>query len=385
MHLPPLYRQLQAQLSQWFEPKDKRHLQGVCEAVAAILQSQSACMSRWIPYLSHRDCSARAHLERLSYLVYNESISPQRFYQPLLRHVLQAFEHQRVTLTLDTSVLWDQFCLVEVCLVWGGRSLTLSQQVLRHASATVGFEQYQPVLAAAREVLPAGCTVTLLADRGFEHGALLRWLKQHDWHWFIRVKTDLQVTLPSQRTLSVSDLLPPKGEVYLFHQVTVLGDIEAHLATADDTAAREAWAVLSDQPTSLHTFERYGQRFGGIEPHFKDYKSAAFDLLDSGLRDDKALSCLLMLLDCASLIALLLGVMLVLFGQRSKLDWHSQRGLSFLQLGLRELARLLYQHLALPQLIPLPTYSPPPACASKKKQRQLDCRIEFDRITRFSG
>lgn len=37
-----------------------------------------------------------------------------------------------------------------------------------------------------------------------------------------------------------------------------------------------------------------------------------------------------MLLDCASLIALMLGMMLVQAGERSRLDWHGERGLSFL-------------------------------------------------------
>jgi hypothetical protein len=31
-----------------------------------------------------------------------------------------------MTLTLDISMLWDQYCLIEVCLVWGERSLALS-------------------------------------------------------------------------------------------------------------------------------------------------------------------------------------------------------------------------------------------------------------------
>jgi len=61
---------------------------------------------------------------------------------------------------------------------------------------------------------------------------------------------------------------------------------------------------------SLKTFELYGQRFGGIEHHFKDYKSAALDVLDSGLRDADGLTRLFMLLDCAYLIALVLGMML---------------------------------------------------------------------------
>jgi DNA-binding transcriptional regulator YbjK len=45
MPIPHLYRQLQAQLSQWIKPKDKRHLQAFSENVAAILQAQSACLS----------------------------------------------------------------------------------------------------------------------------------------------------------------------------------------------------------------------------------------------------------------------------------------------------------------------------------------------------
>jgi len=127
MPTPHLYRQLLEQLRQWIEPKDQRHLQGFAEVVAAILQSESACLSQWLPYLSHRDCKARSHMERLSYFVHNEHICAQTFYTPLLKQFLQAFAGEALELTLDTSMLWDQFCLVEVCLIWGGRSISLSQ------------------------------------------------------------------------------------------------------------------------------------------------------------------------------------------------------------------------------------------------------------------
>lgn len=143
--------------------------------------------------------------------------------------------------------------------------------------------------------------------------------------------------------------------------------------------------MLSDHPPSVQTFALYGKRFGGIEPHFKDYKSAAFEVLHSGLRNAQALTCLFMLLDCASLIALMLGMMLVQAGQRSRFDWHGQRGLSFLQLGLRELARLCYERLPLPSLLGLPKRNPPPACASQRKQDALDCRIEFSKVVRVSS
>lgn len=246
METPLLYRQLQMQLRQWVNPKDQRHLQGVAEAVSAILQSQSASMGKWIPYLSHRTCQARGHLERLSYLVHNEHINAERFYAPLLRQVLKAFAGSALTLVLDTSMLWDEFCLIEVCLAWGGRSLTLAQVVLEHGSATVGFDDYQPVLERARAVLPSNCSITFLADRGFQHGALLRWLQHQKWDWAIRVKSDLQVTLTTGMPISVEHLLPPDQQAYLFHDVTVLDDIKGHLATANVPLAGEAWAVLSN-------------------------------------------------------------------------------------------------------------------------------------------
>jgi hypothetical protein len=86
-----LYRQLMDQLSQWVTPKDVRHLQRVSEVVGTILQSQEVCPTLWLPHLSHRDCSARAHLERIHYLLENPQLCAERFYSPLLQKVLSAF------------------------------------------------------------------------------------------------------------------------------------------------------------------------------------------------------------------------------------------------------------------------------------------------------
>lgn len=385
MSSPHLYGQLRTQLSQWITPKDQRHLTGCAEMVAAILQSQTGSLSRWLPYLSHRRCKARAHLERLSYFVHNDAIQAETFYAPLIRHCLKAFEGKSAVLTLDTSMLWEQFCLIEVCLAWGGRSLTLAAEVIEHGSATVGFKDYVQVFERALKLLPTGCSITLLADRGFEHGELMRWLQQHQWSWAIRAKSDLLITLPSGRTRTVKELLPPSHQAHLFHGVTVLEDIHCHLAIAHTDEAGDAWAVLSSKPTSLKTLTLYGKRFGGIEPHFKDYKSAAFDITDSRLRDAKALTCLIMLLDIAYLIAWVLGVRALHQGQLQQLDWHSQRGLSFLQLGLRELATLRYHNRALPGLQPLPFQSPPPASASKHKRTIHELMLSFSRVTLFSA
>jgi hypothetical protein len=268
---------------------------------------------------------------------------------------------------------------------------------MKHGSATVAFADYCSVLDAAEAVLPPNCQITLLADRGFEHGELIRcgsvpgesspghlpWLRSHQWSWAIRAQSDLRVTLSNAQAESVCDLLPEPEQAFLFNDVMILGDIQCHLATARLSMAHEAWAVITDTPPSVQTFALYGQRFGGIEPHFKDYKSAAFELPRSKLRDAEALSRLLMLLATATIVAISVAVAAITQGALNSIDWHAHRELSFLQIGLRRINQLCYQRLPLPPFRHLPRCNPPPAYASLKKRDAMNSRIEFAKITVF--
>jgi hypothetical protein len=108
----------------------------------------------------------------------------------------------------------------------------------------------------------------------------------------------------------------------------------------------------------LQTFALYGKRFGGIEPHFKDYFSAAFEVLRSHLRDAQALTCLFMLLECASLIALVLGMMLVQLGQREWLDWHAMARLKFSATRFTGTSTVVLSRAAVAYLGAIPTRQP---------------------------
>lgn len=384
MNTPQLHSQLLAQLSQWIVPKDRRHLKNCAEIVAAILQSESACLAHWIPFLTHRGCQARAQIQRLSYFLHNTSTSQELFYLPLLQHFLQEWKEREMLLVMDTSMFWDTYCLIEICLAWGGRSITLAQTVIEHGSATVGFEQYLPVLEAVKALLPAGSHPTLLADRGFEHGELMRWLNKQEWDWAIRVKSDLLIALGNGRQSSLHELFAAPGEVNLYSDVLVLEDIKCNLGTANCLEAQDPWAVLTSTALSLQTFRLYGERFGGVEPHFKDYKSGTFDISKSKIRNALALSNLLMMLAIAQLLAIRLGLIVIETEKRSVLDWHGDRGLSLLQLGIREVKRLCYNALQIPILSPIAWCRMRPACASQKKREKLEKRIQFSRVVKFS-
>ena len=91
-----------------------------------------------------------------------------------------------------------------------------------------------------------------------------------------------------------------------------------------------------------------------------------------------------MLLAAATLIAISIAVVVTNEGRTKMQDLHFHRGLSFLQLGLREIKRLCYQCLPIPTFASLPRRSPIPGCASLKKREQLQIRVEFSKVTLFS-
>jgi hypothetical protein len=120
------------------EAEDHRHLRMYGEILVGLLSSGSACPSYWLPFISHRFCSACAHLERLSYFLNNPEIDLSHYYAPIVRALLQEWAGQPIVLTLDTSQWWEEYCLIEVCFVWGGRSLPLAHRIIKHARAMVG-------------------------------------------------------------------------------------------------------------------------------------------------------------------------------------------------------------------------------------------------------
>jgi hypothetical protein len=108
-------------------PKDQRHLKNCAKIVAAILQSESACLAHWIPYLTHRGCQAHAQMQRLSYFIHNPAICQKNFHLSLVKRFLQDWKGQELLLVMDTSMYWDTYCLIEVCLAWHYHDLLQSE------------------------------------------------------------------------------------------------------------------------------------------------------------------------------------------------------------------------------------------------------------------
>lgn len=316
---------------------DIRRLVALAWAVVGLCLSKAVSLTGWGEVVESRALLAASRMRYFQRWLDNPHVRVQSLYEPLIRAALRHWETVgRAYLALDTSMLkGSPFVLIRVSLIYRGRAIPLAWRVIRHASATVGYAAYQPVLDAARSILPAGLEVVLLADRGFVHHQLFCWLRRHHWHYRIRLTDDTLVHLPSHRLLPVRALLPPKGAAHFYHRVWILGHRigPVHLALAQlDEPNQDPWYIVSDEPTDLKTFDDFGLRFD-IEENFLDDKSNGFQVEASRQRSEAALERLFLVLAVATLHCTSVGVGVVRHKLRRWVDTHWDRGMSYLKIG----------------------------------------------------
>jgi hypothetical protein len=103
----------------------------------------------------------------------NETIEVPTLYGPLMQQALVGWFGKRLYGALDTSMLWNTYCIVRLSVIYRGRAIPLVWCVLAHGSATVAYEVYKELLDRAAALLPHACQVVFLADRGFADTQLL--------------------------------------------------------------------------------------------------------------------------------------------------------------------------------------------------------------------
>ena len=282
---------------------------------------------------------------------------------------------------MDTTVLWDKYCMIHLSVVCCGRAIPLLWNVLEHESATVAFSEYKRLLRKARWLLRGYDDVILLADRAFACHDLMAWLKLTNWHYALRLKCDVLVHGINRHPIEVGKLYPPMNQAKLFTNVGLWADgiHRANLVLATVKGAKDSWAVITDEVPSLQTLWNYSSRFC-VEELFLDSKSGAFELEDSRLRHIDALSRLYLIAAVAILYATTTGMTVQIAGLRTTVDPHWRRGLSYLKIGLRYLRGVINKGRTL--LVPIPLFykDPEPCFASNKARPDLHNSIWFERI-----
>ena len=349
--------------------------------VSALIGSGKLSLSAWEPHVTSKATQAQSFERRWRRFLTNKKINVEHIYLPVVMAALSQWKNQRLALAIDTTVLWNKYCMIHVAVVCCGRAIPLLWDVLEHESATVAFSDYERLLRKARWLLRGYSDVILLADRAFACHDLITWLKLTDWHYALRLKCDVLVHGVTRHPIEVGKLYPPMNQAKLFTNVGLWADgfHRANLVVATVKGAKESWAVITDEVPSLQTLWNYSSRFC-VEELFLDSKSGAFGLEDSRLRHPDALKRLYLIAAVALLYATTTGMTVQISGLRTTVDPHWQRGLSYLKIGLRYLRGVINKGRTL--LVPIPLFSkdPEPCFASNKARPDLHNSIWFSRI-----
>ncbi len=164
----------------------------------------------------------------------NEKIEVQTLYGPLMQQALVGWFGKRLSVALDTSMLWNTYCIVRLSVVYRGRAIPLVWCVLAHGSATVAYEVYKELLDKAAQLLPRSCQVVFLADRGFADTQLLGHLKRLGWHFRMRIKSNFWVYRPDRDPFQAGRIGLAPGQARFWHRVWLTGKHwgPVHLAVA---------------------------------------------------------------------------------------------------------------------------------------------------------
>jgi Transposase DDE domain len=331
---PRLYSELVALCGQPGQWGDVRHLQTLAWMVVGLIQAECVKLTAWVPFVQGRARYAQSTQRRFRRWLGNRRIEVAPLYGPLLAQGLREWGTHTLYLALDTSLLWNQYCLIRLSLVYRGRAVPVVWEVIEHGSSSVTHAAYEALLDAVPPLLPAGVKVVFLADRGFADTELMTHLRRLGWHFRIRSKATFSVGRPGQLPGKVEDFSLAPGRALFLHQVTITAEQFGlvSLALARHSSSGEYWYIVSDEPTSVPTFEEYGRRFD-IEENFLDDKSNGFQLESSLVRDPDALTRLCFVLAVATLYLVAQGTQVVARQKRRWVDPHWLRGNSYLRIG----------------------------------------------------
>ena len=315
---PLLYRTLVHVLDCHHNWLDLRHLKTLAWRVSGLILSSQISLGGWALYIHSRALYLASSIRRFRRFLDNDRIDVHRLYAPLLHQALQDWTQMKLYVALDTSMLWNRYCIVRLLLIYRGRAIPLVWIVLEHGSSSVAHAQYRALLDQAAALLaPFDATVVFLTDRGFVDTTLMRHLKRLGWHFRIRIKESFWIYPGSQPRQKACDLRGGNGYAKFWHdvQITKAQFGPLHLAVGRPLDSTERWLVISDEPTCLETFREDALRFD-IEENFLDDTSNGFQLEASLIRSASALERLCLVLAVATLYLVSQGTHVVETGKR---------------------------------------------------------------------
>jgi hypothetical protein len=360
---------------------DVRHGIVLAWMVVGMIESSRSNLTHWIKSVETPALYAQSTQRRFSRWMHNSRIHPTYLYGPLITWALAQWMDETVFLSFDPTMLWNQFCVIRLSVVYRGRAIPVIWRVVEHRSSSVKFAVYQDLLEKAARFMPPGKKIVFLADRGFGDHQLMDFVRKTlRWEFRIRLKPRCLFHAPGLGWKQFKNYPLKPGEALLFQNVRLFKrhPVEnVNVIFAREATTGELGLIVSSEPVSLQTLKEYGFRFD-IEENFLDDKSNGFNWEKSGLRDPLALSRLCLVLAVATLYLTMQGTAIVAAEKRRCVDVHTYRGMSYLKIGWEWVTSYVRKgwDLLIPAMLQT-NRDPEPAMASRKQDSERQMRLEF--------
>jgi hypothetical protein len=198
-----------------------RHLKTLAWMIVGLIPSGKISLTAWTPYVHSRAVYAQRIVRRFARWLEHDRIDVHALSGPLMPHALAAWGSHSLSLALETSILWNTYCVVRMSLVYRGRAVPLVWKVLEHPSRRVAYDIYQDVLDRVAELLPCRCPVVLTAERGVADTHLMEHLARLGWHWCIRIKGSFWIDRDGKRGGKVKRMPLSPGKALFWHWVYI--------------------------------------------------------------------------------------------------------------------------------------------------------------------
>lgn len=296
---------------------------------------------------------------RLRYFLANPRVTVAGLWRPLLPVLLAPWAGREVLLVLDPTPHQTRWTVVWIGIVVHRRVLPVSWRVVpQHDAwpAPLGL-LLAAMVAELGTALPAGCPVTVLADRGLAGPAVLDAIQAQGWDIVLRLPSrgDHRLRLAPGAT-AAGAAGDEGGELVLAAWLAVVGPgwhgavqifkdagwRTGYLTIHQPAAASEPWVLFSTRPGGRQRVREYAKR-SRVEATFADGKRRGWGLEQSRVQDPVHLDRLLLVWHLALWWLHALGRQLIRRGGRRQFDRSDRRERSLVQLGRCWLTALLAQ------------------------------------------
>lgn len=298
--------------------------------------------------LAVRDPSSERRLGRF---LANPAVSVDRLWRPLVPQLLAGWAGQEVTLVFDPTPLGTRWTVLWVGIVRHRRVLPLAWRLVPQQDPwpdTLG-PLLRPLLAAIAAAVPAGCTVTMLGDRGVSGPTLWDACRELGWEVVLRLNVGdrqanrLRLGADASEPAAAAAWAPEQrlwdwagqarsgwhGAAQIFKGA---GWRSGFLTVYQRRDARERWVLFSTRPGGYARVREYARR-GRVDATFADGKRRGWGLEQSHVRQEAHLDRLLLVWHLAIWWLHALGLTVIRRGLRTQFDRHDRRDRSLLRLG----------------------------------------------------